>query len=91
MEASRRLDLRGLKCPLPVLKTGRAVRDLPAGSRIEVLATDPMAAIDIPHFCREQGHRLLEQTREADHLRFLIAVGEGAAFSPPSRDGEASA
>ena len=58
------LDLRGLKCPLPVLKTRRALRRLPNGSSLAVSCTDPMAAIDIPHCLREDGHILV---RRADH------------------------
>ena len=75
----RRLDLRGLKCPLPVLKTARLLRDLQPGSRVEVFATDPMSAIDIPHFCRENGHRLIRQVREGDYLVFTLEAGEKQA------------
>jgi tRNA 2-thiouridine synthesizing protein A len=69
------LDLKGLKCPLPVLKTRKALTRLGAGDRLEVLTTDPMAEIDIPHFCRENGHSLLEAERTDGGHRFLIAVG----------------
>jgi tRNA 2-thiouridine synthesizing protein A len=54
------LDLRGLKCPLPVLKTRRHLRDLATGALIRIETTDPLAVIDIPHYCREDGHQLLE-------------------------------
>jgi len=53
------LDLRGLKCPLPVLRTRKRLARLAAGATLKVTATDPMAAIDIPHMCHEDGHRLL--------------------------------
>ena len=66
------LDLRGLKCPLPVLKTERRMQDHPAGTRFIVLASDPMAAIDIPHFCSEEGHRLIARSGEGGTLRFEI-------------------
>lgn len=69
------IDVRGLKCPLAALKTARRMAAHPSGSRFRVLATDPMAAIDIPHFCREDGHRLLSSAREGDVLRFEIAKG----------------
>ncbi|PKR88001.1 response regulator SirA [Pleomorphomonas diazotrophica] len=69
------LDLKGLNCPLPVLRTGKALRALAAGDLLIVEATDPMAAIDIPHFCREQGHRLVEEKKEGAVLRFIIARG----------------
>ncbi|SDB25481.1 sulfurtransferase TusA family protein [Bauldia litoralis] len=53
------LDLRGLACPLPVLKTRKALLGLASGGRVLVEATDPLAAIDLPHFVREAGHRLV--------------------------------
>ncbi len=43
-----------------------------SGDVLKVIATDPMSAIDMPHFCNEQGHTLLEQSREADALIFRI-------------------
>ena len=66
------IDVRGLKCPLPVLKTERRMRSFAAGTRFVVLTTDPMAAVDLPHFCNENGHRLLASGREAEALRFEI-------------------
>ena len=69
------LDVRGLKCPLPVLKTERRMQAFASGTRFVVLTTDPMAAIDLPHFCGEKGHRMLAQTREGDALRFEIEKG----------------
>lgn len=53
-----RLDLSGLKCPLPALKTGKALKSLAPGDRLEVRCTDPMAAIDIPHLVASTGDRL---------------------------------
>ena len=72
----QRLDLRGLNCPLPALKAGKALLALTPGDLLVVEATDPMAAIDIPHLCRQQGHRLVDQTTEGAVLRFTIARGE---------------
>ena len=69
------IDVRGLKCPLPVLKTARRMAPHPAGTRFLVLATDPLAAIDVPHFCSENGHRLLGAAEEGDELRFEIEKG----------------
>jgi tRNA 2-thiouridine synthesizing protein A len=66
------IDVRGLKCPLPVLKTDRRMRDFSAGTRFVVLTTDPMAAIDLPHFCSEKGHSLLATNRDGDVFRFEI-------------------
>jgi tRNA 2-thiouridine synthesizing protein A len=66
------LDLSGLLCPLPVLKARKALLALPSGSELVILATDPMATIDMPHFCNEQGHQLLEQSKTGEVLRFRI-------------------
>lgn len=66
------IDVRGLKCPLPVLKTAKRMSSLAAGARVIVLTTDPMAAIDIPHFCRETGHRLIDTSRQDHVLKFEI-------------------
>ena len=69
------LDLRGLKCPLPVLKTRRHMRDLATGTLIRIETTDPLAVIDIPHYCREDGHQLLESAPiEGGHV-FVIEKG----------------
>lgn len=71
-EAVLALDLRGLKCPLPVLKTRRKMADLPAGGLVSVETTDPLASLDIPHFCNEDGHRLVSQQKTDDGHRFVI-------------------
>ena len=69
------LDLRGLKCPLPVLKAKKAMRSLEQGNRIWLETTDPLAVIDVPAFCNEDKHILLE-TIEADGFhRFLVEHG----------------
>ncbi len=66
------LDLMGLLCPLPVLKARKRLGTMKAGEILVVTATDPMSAIDIPHFCIEQGHELLEQTQSAQSFSFRI-------------------
>lgn len=66
-------DLKGLNCPLPVLKTRRRLADMPSGSQLLIETTDPMSAIDIPHFCREEGHSLLETLRDGRVYQFLIS------------------
>lgn len=68
------LDLAGLKCPLPVLRTRKAMRALPGGGRLTVVCTDPMAAIDIPNLVREEGARLDRTERSEGELRFAITV-----------------
>ncbi len=67
------LDATGLLCPLPVLKARRALRSVPAGGVLEVLATDPGATKDFEHFCRTTGCTLLAASEQADGvLRFLL-------------------
>ena len=66
------LDATGLLCPLPVLKAAKRMEPLPAGGAVVIFTTDPMAALDIPHFCQEKGHRLVEQTETEDGLRFVL-------------------
>jgi len=68
-------DLRGLKCPLPVLKVRKRLGAMPAGAALWVETTDPLAAIDIPNFCREDGHLLLETLSVEGGHRFLIRRG----------------
>lgn len=53
------IDARGLLCPLPVLRLQKALRGLPEGAEITLLATDPAAVIDVPHFCAQGGHHLI--------------------------------
>ena len=66
------LDCTGLLCPLPVLAVQKRLRTMRPGTRLYVEATDPMAAIDIPHFCNESGHRLVSQALAEKPYRFLI-------------------
>ena len=67
------IDARGLKCPLPVLKAEKALERLKPGATLVVLATDPMAKVDIPLFCRKLGYPC-EISTEGDVLRFEIRV-----------------
>ena len=55
------LDATGLLCPLPVLKLRKHLKSMKIGDEVAVLADDPAAAIDIPHFCNETGHTLISQ------------------------------
>lgn len=71
----RIVDLRGLKCPLPALRTRKALRSLAAGTVIEVLTTDPLAVIDITHLCFEDGHVLESTTPDTTGHRFVIRKG----------------
>jgi len=66
------LDLRGLKCPLPALRTRKALAQLKSGDVATVECTDPLAAIDIPHLVAQCGDLLEEQSQQSDVLVFRI-------------------
>lgn len=72
------LDARGLKCPLPVLKMEKRLAQLRTGSRLVVLATDPMARVDIPLHCRQNDHDCAVSS-DGDGLRFEIVKGPAPA------------
>lgn len=66
------LDLRGLKCPLPALMTRRRLARLQPGALLTVTASDPLAVVDIPHMCAEEGHNLESVTAEKGAHLFRI-------------------
>jgi tRNA 2-thiouridine synthesizing protein A len=66
------LDLTGLKCPMPVLRTRKALQTLRGGERLEVHCTDPMAVIDIPTLVNETGDRLERSERSDERIVFVI-------------------
>jgi tRNA 2-thiouridine synthesizing protein A len=66
------LDARGLNCPLPVLKTRKALRDVPLGDLLTVLTTDPASTIDMRHFCNISGQELIECTEADGVYTFVI-------------------
>lgn len=68
-------DLRGLKCPLPVLRSRKKLATLKAGDILTVETTDPLAVIDITHMCNEDGHRLVEAVAVDKGHRFRIVKG----------------
>lgn len=65
-------DLRGLKCPMPVLRTRKALVGVPSGTTVTIIADDPLAVIDIPHFVRTEGHELVSQEPFDTGFRFQI-------------------
>lgn len=66
------LDVKGMACPLPVLRANRALRGLAAGERLRVLATDRAAIADFKAFCRETGHALVAWSDDSGTLSFVI-------------------
>ena len=66
------LDTCGLLCPLPVLKAAKRLRAMSPGQTLKVLADDPAAIIDVPHFCAEQGYTLLQSDDSDGTQSYLI-------------------
>lgn len=69
------LDCEALLCPLPVLKARKLLLQMTEGAVLCVRATDPMAAIDMPHFCAEAGHSLFETGQDGAVQVYLIRRG----------------
>ncbi len=66
------LDATGLLCPLPVLKARKRLSALDAGDQLRMRADDPAAVIDVPHYCAEAGHKLIESTQDGEVQIYLI-------------------
>lgn len=66
------LDAKGLNCPLPILKTKKALQGLQTGQVLEILATDPGSVADFEAFCRQTGHELMESSQHENVYKFLI-------------------
>lgn len=66
------LDATGLLCPLPVLKARKRLQALQSGQVLRMAADDPAAVIDVPHFCAETGHELVEMTDTGTRQIYLI-------------------
>ena len=65
------IDARGLLCPLPVLKLRKRIGALAPGDEVRLIATDPAAVIDVPHYCAEAGHELM-RTEEAGEATVYV-------------------
>ena len=72
--ADRFLDAAGYRCPMPVLLMEKALRAMAPGALLEVIADDPVAAVDIPHFCREAGHGVERRPAEPPFCVFLVTA-----------------
>ncbi len=72
MEFDRDLDVKGLNCPLPILRTKKALADMESGQILRVLATDPGAQKDFPAFARQTGNELIEQREEGSTFEFYL-------------------
>ncbi len=72
MDFDRELDVRGLNCPLPILRTKKALAEMESGQVLRVLATDPGAVKDFAAFSRQTGNELLAQREEERVFEFLL-------------------
>lgn len=77
MGCDEELDALGLLCPLPVLKAAKRLRAMTPGSVLRLIVDDPAAAVDVPHFCKEQGHELLD-SEERDGLQIYTIRKSGS-------------
>ena len=75
MEIAETLDATGLLCPLPVLKARKRMQGLDKGAVLKLMADDPAAVVDVPHFCAEAGHMLIGQSEEDAVQIYLIRKG----------------
>jgi len=76
MSSIDHLDTKGLKCPLPVLKIAKRLQAMKPGEQLSIEATDPAAQIDVPHFCAQAGHVLLDSGESDGVYQFTIRRGE---------------
>jgi tRNA 2-thiouridine synthesizing protein A len=70
--ATLTLDTRGLNCPLPILRTKKALSDLGRGDTLAVTATDPGSLKDMQAFCKQTGHELISSNTQGGEFEFLI-------------------
>jgi tRNA 2-thiouridine synthesizing protein A len=81
------IDARGHRCPVPTLRLGKALEAAEAGATLRLLADDPLARFDVPHFVSEAGHDLVEASETGGAFSFLVRKRASAS---PTGDGEAA-
>ncbi|CUJ26422.1 sulfurtransferase TusA family protein [Cognatishimia activa] len=69
------IDAVGLLCPLPVLKLRKRMMPLASGDQIVLIADDPASIVDVPHFCNEQGHELIDRREDGARIFFTVQKG----------------
>ena len=72
MQADRELDVRGLNCPLPILRAKKVLGDLSAGQVLKVMATDPGSVKDFQAFCKQTGHELVSHSEANREFTFFM-------------------
>jgi tRNA 2-thiouridine synthesizing protein A len=76
-DITEHLDATGLLCPLPVLKARKRLKSLPPGAVLALRADDPAAVVDVPHYCMESGHTLIDTT-DADGVQTYLIRKSGS-------------
>ena len=71
-QIAKSLDLKGLLCPIPVVKVSKAIKDIQIGEVIEATATDPGVMMDIPAWCKSSGNEMLAMDRKEGIFRFVV-------------------
>jgi tRNA 2-thiouridine synthesizing protein A len=72
LEIAKTVDAKGLSCPMPIVKTAQAIKDIPSGACIEVLATDKGSQRDFVAWAKSTGNELVEQTEDGTVFRFVL-------------------
>lgn len=75
MKFDLEIDAIGLLCPLPVLRVRKRMQPLKSGEVVKLLASDPAAAVDVPHFCNENGHAFLGSESDGKATIYFIRKG----------------
>ncbi len=75
METAQTLDARGLNCPLPILRTKKALNALQSGDLLKVISTDPGSLNDMASFCQQTGNTLVASNKSGHKLEFVIRKG----------------
>jgi tRNA 2-thiouridine synthesizing protein A len=69
------VDTRGLSCPMPVIKTSDALKQLDSGALLEVVSDDPAIELDLPAWCKSNGHTIRHREKRAGAFRFIVEKG----------------
>ncbi|HEX5579301.1 MAG TPA: sulfurtransferase TusA family protein [Candidatus Limnocylindria bacterium] len=72
MQITQTVDARGLSCPMPIVKTAQAIKTVPSGGLVEVLATDPGSVKDFAAWSRSTGNEIVEQSADGGVFRFVL-------------------
>jgi tRNA 2-thiouridine synthesizing protein A len=72
VQVARTVDAKGLSCPMPIVKTAQAIKEMPSGALLEVIATDPGSTKDFVAWAKSTGNELVEQSADGGVFRFIL-------------------